>query len=183
MSRRSTLIFALAVAAALPSARADATCASIAGKWHFYDLAVMSPAIHWANQQVVTNVGITAGVNPGDLPIILNTTKTIQIFNTTNGQPFNNSTGAAETCVLTIKPNGIGSMSCTRYAGGPHLSIKSAAAAVRFTLGATCELTGSVSIPGDPVPLVIPAGHINGITGGGLAYHGGDVHQFMLIKD
>jgi hypothetical protein len=168
---RTRTILAYSLSAALllsTSGIANALCASNnpQGIWHFFDMQGTTPDIK------STSVTVKNGSNANQL---------IQVFQ--NVSPYKNNTSHAIKCVLTVNAAGtIASTSpCDSYGvSGPaqHTTVSG-----NLTLS-SCNLTGTINVAGDPIPVSIVGGHINGNSGAGIATQGAkQVHHFTLIKN
>jgi len=167
----STSKIALAAALAALSGlyavqNADAACSAIAGTWFIYGFQGSSPAITTVTLPVVTGPTISDGIN---IPVFV------------PNHPYNNNTASALACTMAIQASGRTTTSCAMYTSGLTLVGKSGAASANLRLNA-CNLSGTISLPGDPTPVVIRAGHLNGNMGGGIATHGTQVEAFVIVR-
>jgi hypothetical protein len=146
---------------------AQAACA-LAGTWHFSAMQSNTPAIRSVAAQVRNATGTSS--------------MTIKVFPDT-GSPFNNETATAIQCKLTVAANGDFDGACTGYTANVT-NPESPTVSGKFTKTAACNITGTVNVQGDPTPVTIRGGHINGVFGAGIATQGkGQVFHFTLIKN
>src|SRR5688500_3229276 len=75
-------------------------------------------------------------------------------------------------CVATFASNGSGNFSapCRIFESGVGTQMSQNVTGT-ITVSATCDLTGSVTVPGDPT-VILRYGHINGNHGSGIATQG-----------
>ncbi|HET7679190.1 MAG TPA: hypothetical protein VFK79_03535 [Xanthobacteraceae bacterium] len=164
--KRKILTCSLSATLALlaTSGGANAACA-LAGTWHFYAMLGTTPDI----KSTLVNVGNSTN----------NGATTIRVFPSA-GVPYKNDTSRALKCVLTVQANGNFAGPCTSYgvAGSPQNVNVSGNLAL-----SACNLTGTVNVPGNP-PVTIQGGHINGVSGAGIATQGSkQVLHFSLVKN
>jgi hypothetical protein len=169
---RSRIILAYSLSATLllsTSGIANATCA-LGGTWHFFSMQGSTPDIKTATTGV-RNSADTGTVNVKGFPLA--------------GQAFQNNTANIIKCRLAVSAGGVitNTSPCSSYGvtgGGVHTTTVGGT----LTLSPTCDLTGTINVAGDPTPVSIVGGHINGVSGAGIATQGTkQVHHFTLVKN
>lgn len=145
---------------------ASAACSAVAGTWFIYGFQGSSPAIETAAVPVVIGPTISDAI-------------TIPVF--VQNHPYNNNTASALACTLAIQASGRTTTSCAMYTSGLTLVGKSGGASANLRLN-VCNLSGTISLPGDPTPVVIRAAHVNGNMGAGIATHGTQVETFVIVR-
>jgi hypothetical protein len=165
--KRKFLAYSLCATLGLVSASQDAnaTCANLAGKWHFFGSQGTTPNI----QSVPTTVDIGNNV-----------TDSIIVF-PKNVTPYENNTSNVIECTLTVLANGSFTGSCSNF-GVSSGSGGSGPVSGSLTL-ASCNLSGTINT-GDPNLVTIRASHINGYIGAGIATQGSNrVLHFTMVKN
>ena len=167
---RYNLVFTIlgAFAAFLPASNANATCAAnAAGTWNFFALADREPAIN----SVIANVRNASGNGPIAIRVL-----------PSGGVTFVKDSAKVIKCVLTISADGsFSSAPCTSY--GDQGGSKSMSVGGNLTFASpTCDLSGTVSIPGENA-VTIRGGHVNGAIGAGIATQGKQVLSFTLVEN
>jgi len=169
---RSRTILAYSLSATFllsTSGIANALCASNnpAGIWHFFSMQGSTPDI----KSTTVTVKNASNVN-----------QQIKVFQNI-AQPYSNSTAIVIKCVLTVSAGGaIASTSpCTSYGVSGNTQSTTVGGTLTLT---SCNLSGTINVVGDPTPVTIVGGHINGNSGAGIATQGTkQVHSFTLIKN
>lgn len=160
----SFVLIGLALVAA--TGGANAACA-LAGTWYFYDMQAQSPNIQTNMTSVVVGPSIT-------------NKKNLETFTFTKSSTgYQNGTARVIQCTLKVQSNGKFSAPCTSY--GDTGQIDSTTVSGTLSLSA-CNLSGTINVAGDPTPVTIKGGHMNGVMGAGIATQGATVHQFTLVK-
>lgn len=145
---------------------ANAAC-PLAGIWYFYDMQGISPGI-------VTNMKSVV-VGPA-----LNNKANIESFTFSNSNTgYKNDTSRAIMCTMTVKANGTFTAPCVSY--GVTGNVQSVNVSGTLALSATCDLTGTITIPSDTA-VTIRGGHVNGTMGSGIATQGTNVHHFTVVR-
>jgi hypothetical protein len=92
--------------------------------------------------------------------------------------------GAVIRCIATFGSNGNFSAPCKIFEAGMGTQISQNVTGT-VTVSATCDVTGSVTVPGDPT-VILRYGHINGNLGSGIATQGTGANlrvlHFTLVK-
>lgn len=145
---------------------ANAAC-PLAGTWHFMAFQGSTPDI----RSTTATVRNSAGNGPVNIKVFPNT-----------GAAFKNDTSRIIKCTVTLAANGTFTKDpCSSFgvAGSPNNPT------VSGQITATgCNLGGTVNVQGDPTPVTIQGGHINGNSGAGIATQGPEqVLYFTLIKN
>lgn len=159
----SAILAGLGMTAA--SGGAHAAC-TLAGTWYFYDMQASSPAISTVNTSVVVNTN----------PLTKKNLESFKFTNTNKG--YDNYTTSVIKCTMTVKASGAFTAPCVGYApdGTNNANISGT-----LSLSA-CDLSGTINVAGDPVPVIIQGGHINGNVGAGIATQGTQFHHFTIVK-
>jgi len=161
----SVVAAGLAVLAASATS-ANAACAALAGSWYFYDMQGQSPGI----QSKFTSVVVGPNLNNKQ------TLETFSFTNTNNG--YDNMTTTVIKCLMTVKATGSFTAPCTAYMPGKTQNVNISG---KLTLSA-CDFGGTINVQGDPTPVTIQGGHVNGNVGAGIATQGTMFHHFTLVK-
>lgn len=145
---------------------AQAACA-LAGTWHLMAIQGTSPDIK-STTATVRNSADNGSVS-------------VKVFPNA-GAAFKNDTARILKCKLVIAANGSFSNDpCSSFGvgGSPNNTTVSG----NLTLS-SCDLGGTINVQGDPTPVTIKGGHINGVSGAFVATQGAkQVLHFTLIKN
>jgi hypothetical protein len=94
------------------------------------------------------------------------------------------SDGAGIRCIATFGSNGNFSAPCKIFESGVGTQISQNVTG-KITVSTACDVTGSVTVPGDPT-VTLRYGHINGNHGSGIATQGANANlrvlYFSLVK-
>jgi hypothetical protein len=144
---------------------ANAACA-LSGTWHFFAMMGSTPDIQ-SFTTTVRNSTNTGTVNVKGFPLA--------------GAAFKNDTSRVIKCVLTVAANGSFTGPCDSYGAAGAFTNPPVSGNLALS---SCDLTGTINVQGDPTPVKIRGGHINGVSGAGMATQGSKrVLSFTLVKN
>jgi hypothetical protein len=143
----------------------QAACAATpAGTWYFFAFQGHTPDI------TTTTLPVRTGPAAG--------TTDVTVFQSSGA--YQNSTANVIKCVITIATNGNFSADPCSYYGVTPGESGTTTVGGHFTVAA-CNITGTINVGGDPTPVTIQAGHINGNSAAGIATQGAKAVMYYTL--